>query len=94
MALLDRDEIEHRVSELGGWDLEGEAIVKQFECGDFSGAIDFVNRIAPVANEMDHHPDLSISWDKVTAMVTTHSEGGLTASDFELAGRIDALAGG
>ncbi len=92
MALLERDEVEQRVDELDGWDLEGHAIVKQFKRGDFSGAVDLVDRIVPVANEMNHHPDVSISWETVTILITTHSEGGLTASDFELAGRIDALA--
>ena len=94
MALLERDEIDHRIRELDGWDLEGNAIVKQFKRGDFSGSVELVDRIAPVANEMNHHPDLGISWDTVTVTITTHSEGGLTASDFELAERIDAVAGG
>lgn len=92
MTLLERDEVDHRLRELDGWDLEGEAIVKQFKRNDFSGSVELVNAIVPVANEMNHHPDLSISWDTVTVMVTTHSEGGLTANDFELANRIDALA--
>jgi 4a-hydroxytetrahydrobiopterin dehydratase len=90
--LLERDEIEQRVDELDGWDLEGEAIVKQFKRGDFSGAVALVNAIEPVANEANHHPDLSISWETVTVMITTHSAGGLTAADFALAARIDALA--
>jgi 4a-hydroxytetrahydrobiopterin dehydratase len=94
MTLLERDQIEHRLSELDGWELEGEAIVKQFKRGDFSGSVDFVNQITPVANELNHHPDLSISWDTVTVLATTHSQGGLTDSDFELARRIDATAGG
>jgi 4a-hydroxytetrahydrobiopterin dehydratase len=91
MTLLERDEIDGRVRELEGWDLEGHAIVKLFKRGDFTGAVDFVNRIVPVANEMNHHPDVSISWETVTVMITTHSEGGLTESDFTLAERIDAL---
>jgi 4a-hydroxytetrahydrobiopterin dehydratase len=94
MPLLERDEIDRRIRELEGWDLEGNAIVKQFKRGDFSGSVELVKRIEPVANEMNHHPDLSISWETVTVMVTTHSEGGLTASDFELAERVDALAAG
>jgi 4a-hydroxytetrahydrobiopterin dehydratase len=92
MTLLERDEIDQRVRELDGWDLEGHAIVKLFKRGDFTGAVDFLDRIVPVANEMNHHPDVSISWETVTVMITTHSEGGLTASDFALAERIDALA--
>ncbi|HEX2161749.1 MAG TPA: 4a-hydroxytetrahydrobiopterin dehydratase [Thermoleophilaceae bacterium] len=90
--LLERDEVAQRVEELDGWDLEGEAIVKQFKRGDFSGAVGLLNAIEPVANELNHHPDVSISWETVTVMITTHSAGGLTAADFELAARIDALA--
>jgi 4a-hydroxytetrahydrobiopterin dehydratase len=92
MALLERDEVEQRVSEADGWDLEGHAIVKQFKRGDFSGAVALLNAIEPVANAMNHHPDVSISWETVTVMITTHSDGGLTAADFALAARIDALA--
>ena len=90
--LLERDEVEQRVDEADGWDLEGQAIVKQFKRGDFSGAVALVNAIEPVANELNHHPDVSISWETVTVMITTHSAGGLTAADFALAARIDALA--
>jgi len=91
MALLERDEVEQRVGELDGWDLDGHAIDKQFKRGDFSGAVALVNAIEPVANELGHHPDVSISWETVTVMITTHSAGGLTAADFELAARIDSL---
>ena len=55
------------------------------------GSVGLVNDIAPVAEEMGHHPDLAISWDTVTVTISTHSEGGLTAADFELAGKIDDL---
>lgn len=92
MTLLDRDQVVARLGELDGWELEGEAIVKRFDRGDFSGAVAFVVAIEPVAEELGHHPDVSISWATVTAMATTHSEGGLTAADFELAARIDAVA--
>jgi 4a-hydroxytetrahydrobiopterin dehydratase len=89
MARLENDEIEAKLGELDGWSREGEAIAKEFENGDFKGSVDFVNRITPVAEEMNHHPDLEISWDTVKVTITTHSEGGLTSGDFELAGRID-----
>ena len=52
-----------------------------------------MNRLAPLAEEMNHHPDLAISWSKVTVTLSTHSEGGLTAADFELARQIDELRG-
>jgi 4a-hydroxytetrahydrobiopterin dehydratase len=91
MTLLDADEVERRLSQLDGWRVDGTAIVKEFSCGDFAGSVEFVNRLTPVAEEMNHHPDLEISWSTVTVTISTHSEGGLTGADFELAGRIDGL---
>jgi len=91
MARLDQAEIEDRLEALEGWTLEGHAIVKKLDCGDFAGSVELVNRVAPIAEKMNHHPDLAISWDTVTVAITTHSEGGLTAGDFELAQAIDGL---
>jgi len=91
MARLEQNEIEQRLSALEGWAREGETIVKRFSCGDFVGSVGLVNRLMPIAEEMNHHPDLAISWSTVTVTLATHSEGGLTAADFELASRIDAL---
>jgi len=91
MARLEEEQIEEQLSTLEGWNREGDGIVAERECGDFAGSVDLVNRILPVAEEMNHHPDLAISWATVTVTITTHSEGGLTDNDFELAKRIDAL---
>lgn len=91
MARLGNDEIEAKLDELDGWSHEGDAIVKEFDHGDFKGSVDFVNRITPEAEEMNHHPDLEISWATVKVTLTTHSDGGLTEGDFELARKIDAL---
>ncbi len=92
MARLSEDEIEQRLRGLAGWERDGEVLRKQFEQGDFQGSVDFVNRLTPAAQELDHHPDLEISWATVTVRVTTHSESGLTENDFVLASRIDAVA--
>jgi 4a-hydroxytetrahydrobiopterin dehydratase len=92
MARLTDEEIEAKLAELDGWTREGDAIAKTYERGDFVGSVRFVDAVVDPAEEMGHHPDLEVSWDKVTVTVTTHSEGGLTANDFELAGRIDKLA--
>jgi len=91
MALLGDEEIEARLGELDGWKRRGEAIVKDFGRGDFVGAVGFVDSLVAPAEEMGHHPDVAISWDTVTVAISTHSEGGLTAADFDLAARIDAL---
>jgi 4a-hydroxytetrahydrobiopterin dehydratase len=92
MALLEDSEIEARLGGLSGWERAGDAIVKTFERGDFVGSVRFVEGLVEPAEAMNHHPDLEISWDKVTVSISTHSEGGLTAGDFELAAKIDALA--
>jgi 4a-hydroxytetrahydrobiopterin dehydratase len=91
MPLSDA-EIEARLSEHPGWVRSGNAIAKTFERGDFVGSVRFVESLVNPAEAMNHHPDLEISWDRVTVSLSTHSEGGVTASDFELAAKIDALA--
>ena len=89
---LDDDQISSRLRELDGWERDGDAIAKTFKRDDFVGSVKFVDEIVEPAEDMGHHPDVSISWNEVRVSITTHSEGGLTASDFELAKRIDDLA--
>ena len=89
---MSEDEVKDRLSKMGGWELEGDALVHEFEFANFVGSVDFVNRITPVAEEMNHHPDLAISWNKVKVSLSTHSEGGITDNDFTLAAKIDAVA--
>jgi 4a-hydroxytetrahydrobiopterin dehydratase len=91
MALLNDSEIDAKLSELSGWERTGDAIAKTFERGDFVGSVRFVDSLVEPAEAMSHHPDVEISWDKVKVSISTHSEGGLTAGDFELAAKIDAL---
>jgi 4a-hydroxytetrahydrobiopterin dehydratase len=89
---LDDEQIDARLGELEGWQRDGDAIVKEFKLDDFVGSVKFVDGVVGPAEDMGHHPDLSISWDTVRVSITTHAAGGLTANDFELAKRIDALA--
>jgi 4a-hydroxytetrahydrobiopterin dehydratase len=91
MALLSDSEIEQKLGEVEGWKREGDAITKTFENEDFVGSVKFVDSLVEPAEGMGHHPDLELSWDKVTVTITNHAEGGLTENDFELAGKIDAL---
>ena len=91
MPLLEDSEIESRLADLDGWERAGDAIRKEFKRGDFVGSVKFVDALVEPAEDMGHHPDVEISWDTVTVTITTHSEGGLTANDFELAARLDAL---
>lgn len=92
MALLNDSEIEAKLAELPGWKRSGEAIAKEFDRGDFVGSAGFVSSLVEPAEAMNHHPDLEVSWATVKVTISTHSEGGLTAADFELAAKIDALA--
>jgi 4a-hydroxytetrahydrobiopterin dehydratase len=87
--LLDEEEIEQRLDELGDWEREGVEIQKVFEFDDFPSAIRFVNDVAKFAERYDHHPDIDIRYAKVKLALTTHSEGGLTARDFDLANEIE-----
>lgn len=91
MALLSEAEIEERLAGLSGWERKGDAIEKSFKREDFVGSVRFLDSVVAPAEEMGHHPDVAICWDTVTVTITTHSEGGLTANDFELAGKIDSL---
>jgi len=92
MALLNDAEIERGLAALPGWERAGEAIRRSFKCGDFVGSVRFVESLVEPAEAQGHHPDLEVSWDTVTVTISTHSEGGLTAADFELAAKVDALA--
>jgi 4a-hydroxytetrahydrobiopterin dehydratase len=91
VARLSDDEIASSLEGLEGWKRDGDTITKTFKRDDFVGSVRFVDAIVEPAEDMGHHPDLSISWDEVAISITTHSEGGLTENDFELAKRIDAL---
>ena len=93
MERLSEEEIGSRLGELEGWERQGEAIAKSFDRGDFVGSVEFAKALTEPAEEMNHHPDLSISWSEVKVSITTHSAGGLTENDFELARRVDAIAG-
>jgi 4a-hydroxytetrahydrobiopterin dehydratase len=92
MAVLSDDEVRRRLEGLDGWQQDGNAIKRQFKFEDFQASVDFVNRITPAAEDMNHHPDISISWNTVDLTLSTHSEGGLTENDFALARQIDQLA--
>jgi 4a-hydroxytetrahydrobiopterin dehydratase len=89
--LLQDDELQTRLAGTPGWEQSGDTITKTLDCGDFAGAVERLNRITEIAQEMNHHPDVAISWKDLTLTLTSHSAGGLTDGDFELARRIDAL---
>ena len=92
MALLNDEDIRERLKELDGWRQRGEYIVKSFDRGDFVGSVKFVDSLVAPAEEMNHHPDIAISWSQVEVAISTHAQGGLTENDFELAKKVEDVA--
>jgi 4a-hydroxytetrahydrobiopterin dehydratase len=93
MALLTETEIDRWVEDHGGWQREGDAITRTIECASFPAAIELVRSVADAAEQRDHHPDIDIRWRTLRFALSTHSAGGITAKDTELAEAIDGLAG-
>lgn len=89
--LLSEPAILQQVAALPGWQVEGKELVKEFRFASYLAGIEFVRRIAVLAEEMNHHPDLLVGWRRVTVRLSTHSAGGLTRLDFALAGQISAV---
>ncbi len=87
---LSVEETRNRMATVPGWQLWGSAIARSYTFGTFAKAIDFVNKVARLAEETGHHPDISISYSRVTLTLTTHSVSGLSEKDFSLAAKIDA----
>jgi len=95
MAPLSEAEVTQRLAGVPGWKLEddGRAISCERTLADFAAAIAFVDRVAGLAEAANHHPDILVhAYKRVRLVLSTHSQGGLTDADFELAGQIDALA--
>ena len=92
MAKLTASEIKSALAKAPDWKRTGLVISRTFEFKDFVAAMKFVNAVARLAENAWHHPDIDIRWNKVTLALTTHSEGGLTKTDFHLAKQFDALA--
>ncbi|WP_344801332.1 4a-hydroxytetrahydrobiopterin dehydratase [Microlunatus ginsengisoli] len=95
--VLSSDDIATRLKDLPAWsaaDADGNsALTATFEFNDFADALDFVNQVGHEAEQMNHHPDIDIRWNKVTLIQSSHSAGGVTVADFELVHRIAAATG-
>ena len=92
MDLLTETEISAELAELPAWTREGNAIVTVAVRKDFRDALLYLGAVAYLAEKANHHPDVAISWNRVTLTLSTHSAGGLTANDFALARQISALS--
>lgn len=89
MPVLSEGEIKERLKSLQGWQMKGNEIIKTYNHKDFIDAVSFVNKVAILAEKANHHPDILIKYNKVTLTLSTHSEGGITDKDFNLARKID-----
>jgi 4a-hydroxytetrahydrobiopterin dehydratase len=89
MAKLEAKEIEQRLKSLPGWEYKDEAIQKMFRFREFMEGIRFINQIAGTAEAMDHHPDITINYVRITFVCTSHDSGGVTERDFKLAQSIE-----
>jgi 4a-hydroxytetrahydrobiopterin dehydratase len=87
--LLIHEDVVARLGDVPAWHHRGNAIERVFDGGDFFGAMRFANRVADAATAADHHPDILISYNRVTVTLTSHDAGGLTERDFALARTID-----
>jgi 4a-hydroxytetrahydrobiopterin dehydratase len=87
---LTDTQIEKGIAELRGWFIEGNSIKKSFSLDDHIVAMGFVNRIAMVAEVMNHHPEIQMVYNKVAITLSTHDAGGVTELDLELAQKIEA----
>jgi 4a-hydroxytetrahydrobiopterin dehydratase len=81
--------IQRELGNLPGWSRRGEVITKTFQFRDFLTGIDFVAAVAKAADAADHHPDIDIRYTKVTCALSTHSAGGITQNDLDMARKID-----
>jgi len=91
MATLSEPEIHKKLQQLPGWTRAGGNIEKQFTFKSFAPAVAFVNRVAEAAERANHHPDITINYNRVTMALSTHSAGGITQKDFDLAHEINRL---
>ena len=91
MALMNEQNVQQMLVELPGWELKDNAIEKTYTFDGFIRAMGFLNAVATTAEGAQHHPDMTIRYTRVTMSLSTHSEGGLTEKDFDMAGRIEAL---
>lgn len=90
--LLSDAQIQERVNQLEGWTVEGKELRKTCKFNDFVEAVNFVNKIVEPAEAAGHHPDLSVSYNKVMIALTTHDAGGLTSKDFDMAQTLSQIS--
>lgn len=90
-ALITQTHLKEMMKRVPEWETDGTSIERTFEFDDFAAAIDFVDTVAEIAADEEHHPDIDVRWNKVRLVLSTHAEGGLTELDFRVAEKLDLL---
>lgn len=90
--LLSEDALQQALASLPGWQVEGKELVRTFQFKQYLDGLEFARQLGAAAEAMNHHPDMLVSWRKVTVQTSTHSAGGLTALDVELAQKAGEFA--
>src|SRR5450755_3180622 len=90
-VVLSDAEVQQALQKISGWKKTGNAIARNFQFTNFVAAMDFVNQIAEAAEAVNHHPDIHISYNKVTMVLVSHDAGGITQRDIRMAGKINEL---
>ncbi len=90
--VLEPKAVQTKLAAHPGWSYDGAALIRTFDRGDFKGSVAFINAVADIANRLDHHPDLALSWNEVVVRTSSHDVDGISARDFALISAIDALA--
>ena len=88
---MTAEEVEGNLSSTSGWAVDGETLYKRFEFGNFAESLEFVNKVGAIAEEADHHPDITFGWGYAELRTMTHDRGGITDVDFALVREIDSI---
>lgn len=91
MTVLEDNKVEEQLKQLDGWEKDGNSIKKEFKRKDYIDTIGFVSKVAMLAERADHHPDMLVQYNKVHITLSTHSEGGITEKDLNLAREIEQV---
>lgn len=91
MQQLSTDEIQQKLKETKGWQLDGSALKKEWKFENFAEALKFINKVGAIAEKQDHHPEIYNVYNRVTLRYFTHDLGGLTRRDFKAVSEIDKL---
>tara|TARA_Y100001970_G_scaffold199008_1_gene242103 strand:- start:9450 stop:9740 length:291 start_codon:yes stop_codon:yes gene_type:complete len=91
--LLDTSELEEIISKFPKWEYREKSLKQDFMFSDFSEAFEFMVQVSEIAEDLNHHPDWSNSWNKVSISISTHSAGGLTALDLKFVEKVESLPG-